>query len=345
MPRCNYCTIVIIRLCHHCHPSLHGHTVLFVILSRLSPQGASPPRLAQIELNTISSSFAGLSQQIAAAHRYVLQRYGGSIPLANEHASLAAGGGDAQPLPPLQELLASALPANSCLSDIAAGLAAGHREYVRRHANCQNAASSIVVAFVVQPNERNIMDQRLLEQELFASHGVPVRRVTLAQLASSARLREGDGALLIPSEAEYIRLSASANAASVDASEASVTAAAWWEEVSLVYYRSGYTPADYPSEVEWAGRELAERSLAVKCPSLGYHLAGAKKVQQALAAPGAVERFIPDAATAKLLRSCFAGLWSLDPVDQEKDASTVSGSKTHEEAVFQHTWYNSKCLQ
>jgi len=50
--------------------------------------------------------------------------------------------------------------------------------------------------------------------------------------------------------------------------------------------------------------------MAIKCPSVGYHLAGAKKVQQALAAQGAVERFLP-ANQAKLLRSCFAGLWSL----------------------------------
>ena len=31
---------------------------------------------------------------------------------------------------------------------------------------------------------------------------------------------------------------------------------------------------------------MMERSLAIKCPSIQYHLAGTKKIQQALASPG-----------------------------------------------------------
>ena len=68
-----------------------------------------------------------------------------------------------------------------------------------------------------------------------------------------------------------------------------------------------------------------ERSLAVKCPSVGYHLAGAKKVQQALAAPGAVERFLPP-TDALHVRSCFAGLWSLG---QDADQAAVERAKSH----------------
>jgi len=37
-----------------------------------------------------------------------------------------------------------------------------------------------------------------------------------------------------------------------------------------------------------------ECSLAIKCPSIHYHLAGTKKVQQALAQPEMLERFISD---------------------------------------------------
>ena len=36
---------------------------------------------------------------------------------------------------------------------------------------------------------------------------------------------------------------------------------------------------------------MIERSLAIKSPSIQYHLAGTKKVQQALAAPGTLERY------------------------------------------------------
>ncbi|CAJ1351905.1 unnamed protein product [Effrenium voratum] len=88
------------------------------------------------------------------------------------------------------------------------------------------------------------------------------------------------------------------------------------EEVAVSYFRAGYGPEDYPSEVEWSARLLLERSAAVKCPSVDYQLVGAKKVQQALARPGAVERFLgPDSAK---LRGCFAGLWGLGPGEDDQ---------------------------
>ncbi len=57
--------------------------------------------------------------------------------------------------------------------------------------------------------------------------------------------------------------------------------------------------------------ETMELSLAVKCPSVGHHLAGTKKVQQALAAPGALERFLAPVDAARL-RTLFAGIWPLE---------------------------------
>lgn len=49
--------------------------------------------------------------------------------------------------------------------------------------------------------------------------------------------------------------------------------------VSVCYFRAGYQPSDYPSDVEWAARERLERSSAIKCPDIYLHLAGTKKVQ------------------------------------------------------------------
>lgn len=54
------------------------------------------------------------------------------------------------------------------------------------------------------------------------------------------------------------------------------------------------------------GRALIEASTAAKCPSVTYQLAGAKKVQQDLAAPGVVERFVGQEQGAAL-RQLFAG--------------------------------------
>jgi glutathione synthase len=64
-----------------------------------------------------------------------------------------------------------------------------------------------------------------------------------------------------------------------------------------------------------------ERSRAIKCPSLAVHLAGCKKVQQVLAAPGVLERFMPgddESAARESLRQTFAGLYAIE----EDDAPT-----------------------
>lgn len=58
-----------------------------------------------------------------------------------------------------------------------------------------------------------------------------------------------------------------------------------------------------------------ECSLAVKCPDIGTHLVGTKKVQQVLTRPGVLERFFPDQPRVmEQIRATFAGLYSLDMV-------------------------------
>jgi glutathione synthase len=84
--------------------------------------------------------------------------------------------------------------------------------------------------------------------------------------------------------------------------------------VAVVYFRSGYEPAQYPSDSEWAARLMIERSLAIKCPSIHYHLAGTKKVQQALATPGILKKFLIDPAKVAAVQEIFTGLYSLDVV-------------------------------
>jgi glutathione synthase len=52
---------------------------------------------------------------------------------------------------------------------------------------------------------------------------------------------------------------------------------------------------------------MLETSTAAQCPSVAYQLAGAKKVQQDLASPGVLERFVDGPEEAALIRACFAG--------------------------------------
>lgn len=52
--------------------------------------------------------------------------------------------------------------------------------------------------------------------------------------------------------------------------------------------------------------------MAIKCPSIQYHLAGTKKVQQALAIPEVLKLFIDDDATISDVLGIFTKLYSLD---------------------------------
>ena len=56
-------------------------------------------------------------------------------------------------------------------------------------------------------------------------------------------------------------------------------------EISVVYFRAGYTPTDYHGDAEWLARLKMERSAAVKCPTVAYQCVGAKKIQQVLPRP------------------------------------------------------------
>jgi glutathione synthase len=135
---------------------------------------------------------------------------------------------------------------------------------------------------IVQPGENNLFDQRWIEQTLFEQHGVKLIRRSLAQVQKQGHLSTQGKKLVVDGL-----------------------------EVSVVYFRAGYTPNDYPSEQEWQARSLIESSYAVKCPNAAYHLVGAKKVQQVLAEPGRLERFM-STDDATLLRKSFTGLYPMD---------------------------------
>ena len=85
-------------------------------------------------------------------------------------------------------------------------------------------------------------------------------------------------------------------------------------EVGVIYMRCGYHPDQYPSQAEWDARLMMERSLAVKSPSINYHLAGTKKVQQELARAGQVEKFLGCDLEISAVQEIFTGLYSLDHV-------------------------------
>lgn len=137
-----------------------------------------------------------------------------------------------------------------------------------------------VVLFIVEDYERNIADQRYHEYRLREINPqIRVIRRTLKHIFLYGKLIGEDRRLIINDELE----------------------------IALVYYRSGYAPCQYPNEDQWNARLMIERSRAIKCPSMGYTLAGMKKIQQVLTEPGCLERFLDTDDDCRRLRRVFAG--------------------------------------
>ena len=144
---------------------------------------------------------------------------------------------------------------------------------------------SSVILFLIEDVTYNICDQKFHEFKIREMcPDVFVVRKTLTQLADCAILTQ-DKRLMVDGV-----------------------------EVGVIYMRCGYHPDQYPTEREWEVRLMMERSIAIKSPSIHYHLAGTKKVQQELAKPGQVERFLGDKIQIDAVREIFTGLYSLDCV-------------------------------
>ncbi|XP_077218253.1 glutathione synthetase 2 isoform X2 [Tasmannia lanceolata] len=173
------------------------------------------------------------------------------------------------------------VPGNTAVSRYAEALAKAWNE-------CNN--SSAVIMIVVQSEERNMYDQLWLCAELKERYNVTTIRKTLAEI-------DKEGELLVDG-----------------------TLRVGHQTIAVIYFRAGYSPNDYPSDSEWRARLLIEQSSAIKCPSISYHLVGTKKIQQELAKPNVLERFLENKDHIAKLRKCFAGLWSLDDSNVVKDA-------------------------
>ncbi|KAI5631349.1 eukaryotic glutathione synthase, ATP binding domain-containing protein [Phthorimaea operculella] len=83
--------------------------------------------------------------------------------------------------------------------------------------------------------------------------------------------------------------------------------------VSVVHFFWGFgLRHQHPTSRDWEAKLRIERSTAIKCPSIQYYLAGTKKVQQALAEPGVLEKFLSDPDKIGKVRDTLVGSNSLD---------------------------------
>ena len=132
-------------------------------------------RLLQVELNTISSSFGAQSTILAQMHRQILGKFDF---LRQSHRGLWPGGS----LLEESEDAASAqsrVPYQDTIGDIVDAFAAAAGEYRGSRGSALGPGGAVVL-MVVQDDERNVMDQQILEQELWRRHGVRMERRTLA---------------------------------------------------------------------------------------------------------------------------------------------------------------------
>lgn len=167
----------------------------------------------------------------------------------------------------------------------AQGIVNGFIEAVNLFKTTYNAKKATAVLFIIQDGERNYFDQLHL-QNLFPDE-IKILRYTLAD-SFAFKLDPISKSLIIEDQ-----------------------------EIAVVYYRAGYSPDEYLTQEYWISRGIIESSRAIKCPDIGSHLAGLKKIQQVLTEPSLLlETMKFDSEITNELCSSFAGIYSLDETEE-----------------------------
>lgn len=130
-----------------------------------TPPDHTSPSLKQVEFNTISSSFGGLSSLITSLHTHLIEQ---------------------PPDYPIHPLLTSnPPPENTAIPSLVAGLAAAHTAY---GPSKTFPPHPLCIIFIVQDYERNIFDQLHLSTHLTAHHKIPVFRLPISQILTSTTI-------------------------------------------------------------------------------------------------------------------------------------------------------------
>ncbi|KAL1995193.1 hypothetical protein VTN49DRAFT_1380 [Thermomyces lanuginosus] len=249
-----------------------------------APSNTSNPSLKQVEFNTISSSFGGLSSRVARLHSELLTSPPGN-PISYPSHPLLDGR-----LP----------PENKAVEMLAAGMATAHAAYGPSKSSPQ---LPLGILFVVQSGERNIFDQLALSTRLTEYHKIPVFRLTTTEILDRTSIPDSNPSRPLIYTPPY--------------------SSSTPFEITTVYLRSFYTPDDYKSERDWTARLQLERSAAIKSPTVLSQLSGCKKVQQVLAdpkRPDHLSRFYSDSDNEIIerIRRTFAPQYDLsDPLGRE----------------------------
>jgi glutathione synthase len=244
------------------------------------------PEIKQVEFNTIASSFGGLSTKAARLHKQMMQD-----DVYREHISLQAKDKEMFPI----EISTNAI------KGLADGMWRAHTAYEEQNKSLDKKTESpnvhvlsLCILFIVQDGETNIYDQRHIEYRL-RENDVNVYRLTFSDIHKYTYLKDTDRSLIY--RPPHMPQNES--------------------EVSVVYFRAGYSPTEYLDESYWEARKHLEMSRAIKCPTVLTQLAGLKKVQQVLATPGSnhLERFIGHGENTESIRRTFVPMYPMDTTE------------------------------
>ncbi|SCU84793.1 LANO_0C02410g1_1 [Lachancea nothofagi CBS 11611] len=216
----------------------------------------------QVEFNTVSVSFGGLSTKVGQLHNFL-----------NDSGKYSKDSGS--------KFYEQDIPVSSSADLLAKGLS----EAVR---NFKTEEKHTLVAFIVQENERNVFDQRILEYNLLDKYGIKSVRISIQEVHIKTSIH-----------AETKRLYYEHTG----------------EEISVVYFRAGYSPQDFLNNQDWQNRLLLETSYAIKAPNILTQLAGSKKIQQILTDDSILKQFIDDSDVRKKLGDSFVKIHPMDNSD------------------------------
>lgn len=122
-------------------------------------------KIKQVEFNTVSVSFGGLSSKVAKAHTYLNQ-----MGLYTEKSKYYED---------------EEIPISESDQKLAKGLYSGVKYYNDMYLSGENKS---IVLMIVQPSERNAFDQRAIEYNLLNNYDIITKRVELPDVLSSVEI-------------------------------------------------------------------------------------------------------------------------------------------------------------
>lgn len=184
----------------------------------------------------------------------------------------------------------SSFPQNNTIAGIVDALVAAHKVY-GEPINPSTTRTGILM--IVSPYNFNICDERPIEFGLWEQlSSIPCYRLSFGEdILECTSLGPNRELLYSHPSCRYSPL-----------------------EISVCYLRTGHEPREYVSDAGYAARLRLEKSRAIKAPSLLSHLTTFKKVQQRLALPKEIERFLSPEDSA-LVRATFMPMYPMDTTE------------------------------